>query len=159
MKTRGFRNLSIVVNLSLINGIFGFVIIKQQSSPKILVLSSSKGDGDKSNEPNRVADEILREEWAAELAANGGDPYFLPDGFDDEDEWYGDNTSGADDGGAEIESPSLSLLSMASMPSVVGDIVAGKEGDSGDKVEASEVNDTEFEWDGVENEDAYYDDF
>ncbi len=151
MKLRIFT--SIAINLCyLFNGIFGFVIIKQQ--PKFSILSSSKGDGDQNDDRKSVGDEILRAEWAADLAASGGDPYFLPDGFDEEDDWYSDSASG--DNGEEIESPSLSLLSMASMPSVVGDLIGDKEGDGGDEVESSD-DDADFEWDGIENEDAYYD--
>ena len=139
------------INLFLLSQVYGFVIINKQSqpSPNNLCLSS------KSNGGNNMPDEIKREEWAKDLIDLGGDPAFLPDGFNDEDEWY-DDVDGEED--ADFSMPSMSLMGLAGTSSILDkvqnddNVVIAEEEEDGNNSETDE-----FEWDGLENEDAYYD--
>ncbi len=98
-------------------------------------------------------DYIKREEWAQDLVSLGGDPSFLPEGFSDEDEWYEDDAID-ENNESSMEMPSMSLLGVAGSPSVV----AGKMEDDEEVEEFTTTeNENDFEWDGTENEDAYYD--
>ena len=142
------------------NSVYGFVIINQSTQSKnqinrstftssLLLSSSSEGNGKKGDDP------ILRDEWAQDLASAGGDPYFLPDGYSDEDEWYGDVSSSDDNSNSAVEEdaemPSMTLLGMAGIPSILGAM-------SKDKDEEGIIEEEEdFAWDGVEDEDAHFD--
>jgi hypothetical protein len=162
----------LIINLTFLNGIYGFVIINpcsQTSTGRVvknhgIFASPAKDDKDGSDDTsgskkNYVPDAILREEWAQDLASGGGDPSFLPDGFDDEDDWYGDATDDADDA---AEMPSMELLSMGGMTSpallnVLGKEKAASDGEEeGIDEEEEEEESEKFVWDGTIDEDAYY---
>lgn len=145
-----------LINLFGLVRVYGFVLlkkpfhvrmdipIKEERSQTNLYTSAENKKGS--------IDYIKREEWAQDLISLGGDPSFLPEGFSDEDEWYED----AIDENESMEMPSMSLLGVAGMPSVVSK-VTGKIEDDEEVEEFTSESEDDFEWDGTENEDAYYD--
>lgn len=141
--------------LSMFLGIHGFAII----NPIHIVRERQHTTNDRkvlfSTDPIGGS----KDEWANDLGANGGDPSFLPDGFEDEDNWY-DGDAVEDDIDANQIMPSLSLLGMSqSVPSIV-DRVADTDTDAdttdGDE-RPEESKESKFVWDGVEDENAYFD--
>ncbi len=146
-----------MISLTSIREISGFVIVRgshQIINPTAEIttkLLSSKNN-------KKGEDPILRDEWARDIASMGGDPSFLPDGFSDEDAWYDD----AVEEDEEATMPSMSLMGVAGMPSVMNAVGRyGGNSDGNDEEEGGSEEDTDdgaFEWDGVEDEDAYYDD-
>lgn len=144
-----------IIHLSLVCGVYGFVIIKRPNSfptpllsqkitSSLVVLSSSTNQS--GNED--ISDSMKRKEWADDLNELGGDPAFLPEGFNDEDEWYDDAVE--DD--VDETMPSMTLLGMAGTSSIL-DKVSG----NNDEEEEAENDEPDFEWDGIEQDDAYFD--
>jgi hypothetical protein len=117
------------------------VPIKEEKIQINVYMSAENKNGD--------VDYIKREEWSQDLISLGGDPSFLPDGYSDEDEWYDD----AIDENENFEMPSMSLLGVAGIPSVV----TGKMEEDEEEEDFTTESEDDFEWDGTENEDAYYD--